>query len=313
MISSPDKQQWEGFYSLDLKNNLLTLLFKQNAYICCGIWSHSGERVVLMGEHPAHQLLSYDLAGNDKRVVHSGSRQIRNPRRHVNGSDYLFSSGKDNYNVHLIDLSTKKELTQFNDSRHYVDLQWSPKGGYLVALTLNEIHLINVSTGLFEQLKIPQTQIKGVSFQSESSVAYSIKEHNQWQVYSYQLDTDKVLPLDKKWQFIQYHSNAENTLWLDQSNQLFFGTLPTSVIEQKVSANKLLNGRQFNLRKRGYLWFWFEREEQAKIQSYSEKTTGTTTLTYTEVEHFDFINNQLLFGKVQQLNSNIYQTQSHSR
>ena len=63
LISSPDKQQWEGFYSLNLQTDELTLLFKQDAYICCGIWSHDGERVVLMGEYPAYQLISYDLNG----------------------------------------------------------------------------------------------------------------------------------------------------------------------------------------------------------------------------------------------------------
>ncbi|WP_033080649.1 winged helix-turn-helix domain-containing protein [Colwellia psychrerythraea] len=356
LISSPDKQQWEGFYSLDLETDELTLLFKQNAYICCGIWSHSGARVVLMGEHPAHQLLSYDLTGHDKQVVHSGSRQIRSPRRHVNETDYLFSSGKDNYNVHLIDLSTKKErvivndsvderlavfahhnnqiayiglasgneevwltdseskqrkkLTQFNDSRHYVDLLWSPDGNYLVALTLNEIHLINSSTGLFERLKIPQAQIQGVSFKSAETISYSMKVNAQWQVYYYQLNSGEVLAEDKKWQFIQYQITADNNLWLDQENKLFSGELPIAVISQKISAKNLINGRQFNLAKRGPLWFWFERNIQGQIQGYSEITNVLTTLTLTETAHFDITNNELLFGDIEQLNSNIYQTQA---
>jgi hypothetical protein len=271
----------------------------------------------------------------------------------------LFSSGKDNYNVHILDISTQKKrviannsvderlakfsfdasqiayislasgneeiwlastnnkrrtkLTQFNDSRHYVDLMWSPNGDYLVALTLNEIHLIDASTGQFERLKIPQTQIKGVSFKSALSIAYSIKEKNQWQVYSYQLETGSVLAEDKKWQFIQYNTNAENTLWLDQRNQLFFGEQQESVINKKVSADKLLNGRQFNLRKRGDVWFWFERDGQAKIQSYSEQSRELTTLTYTDIGHFDIANDLLLFGHIEKVNANIYQTQALDR
>lgn len=356
LISSPDKQQWEGFYSLDLETEQLTLLFKQDAYICCGIWDHTGDRVVLMGEHPAYQLLSYDLAGKDRQVIYSGSIQVRNPRRHVNGIDYLFSSGKNNYDVHSLELYTKrqtviandsvderlaafahhnnqvayiglasgneeiwltdteinqrKRLTQFNDGRHYVDLMWSPDGKSLLALTLNEIHLIDSSTGQFRRLKIPQTQISGVSFKSDKSIAYSIKKNNQWRVYFYQLETNIVLPEAPKWQFIQYHSNAENTLWLDQNNKLFVGSSQKPVVEHKISPSTLINGRQFNLKKRGHLWSWFERDERAKIQSYSEQSNVISTLVHTDIEHFDITKNKLLFGHVQQINSNIYQTQS---
>ena len=356
LISSPDKQQWEGFYSLDLATQQLTLLFKQDAYICCGIWDHDGSRVVLMGKHPAHQLLSYDLTGKDKKVIHSGSRQISWPRRHSNGTDYLFSSGKANYNVQIMDLATKKQqviandsvdeklatlahhnnqiayiglasgneevwltdtensqrkkLTQFNDGRHYVDLIWSPTGEYLLALSLNEIHLINSTTGHFERVKIPQTEIRGLSFKSATSIAFSMKENNQWRVFSYQLVTKQMQAEDAKWQFIQYQHNSENTLWLDQDNQLFFGESKTPVVNQQVSAVSLLNGRQFNLRKRADLWLWFENSDQGKILSYSEKSDVITTIVHTNIGHFDIANNKLLFGKIAQVNANIYQTQA---
>lgn len=99
LISSPDKQQWEGFYSLDLETDELKLMFKQDAYICCGIWDHQGERVVLMGEHPAYQLVSYNLAGKDRTVIYSGGQQIRAPERHANGKDYLLVAGRANMNA----------------------------------------------------------------------------------------------------------------------------------------------------------------------------------------------------------------------
>ncbi|MBV1909017.1 MAG: WD40 repeat domain-containing protein, partial [Kangiellaceae bacterium] len=99
LISSPDKQQWEGFYSLDLETDELQLLFKQDAYICCGIWNHQGDRVVLMGEHPAYQLVSYNLRGKDRRVIYSGGQQIGAPERHSNGKDYLLTAGRVNMNT----------------------------------------------------------------------------------------------------------------------------------------------------------------------------------------------------------------------
>ncbi len=57
LISSPNEQQWEGFYQLDLDTQQLTLLFELNAYICCGIWSHNDEHVVIMGEHSAREIM----------------------------------------------------------------------------------------------------------------------------------------------------------------------------------------------------------------------------------------------------------------
>ncbi|MBM7074019.1 hypothetical protein JQC92_18600 [Shewanella sp. 202IG2-18] len=356
LISSPDKQQWEGFYSLDLKTEQLKLLFKQDAYICCGIWDHDGTRVVLMGEHPAYQLLSYNLAGKDRQVIYSGSRQIKHPRRHTNGVDYLFSAGDNNVNIHAINTSTnqqwvvannslderlarfahhdnqiayvalasgseelwltntennhRQKLTHFNDDRHYVDLMWSPKGDYLVALTLNEIHLVYLSTGQFKRLNIPQTEIVGVSFKSESNIAYSIKHNHQYRAYSYSLKTDEISPEDSQWQLIQYHADPKNTLWLDKNNQLFEGELPTLVENPVIPTNKLIDGRQFNLRKRDQLWVWFEQDEKSKIQGYSEQSKKLVTLTHTNVNSFDIKGNILLFGRTKQINTNVYQTQS---
>lgn len=356
LISSPDKQQWERFYALDLETEQLSLLFKQDAYICCGIWSHDGNRVVLMGEHPAYQLLSYDLSGNDKQVLYSGSRQIRRPTRHSNGFDYLFSSGKGNSNVFLLDIETKNQhvvantsveerlatfshsghriayvglgndaeeiwltdiegtqpnkLTKFADSRHYIDLIWSPNDEHLLALTLNEIHLIDVETGLFERVKIPQTEIRAVSFKSASVISFSIQVKQQWQAYSYLLDKQQLLTEDSQWQFIQYQQPSENTLWLDQNNQLYFGDKQQAVFDAKIPNDKFIDGRQFNLKKRRNTWYWFERGSSSKIQKYSEHLGTSETLLETNVGHFDVSGSNLLFGKTQQVDADIYQTQS---
>lgn len=354
LISSPDKQQWEGFYSLDLATEQLTLLFKQDAYICCGIWSHSGDRVVLMGEYPAYQLLSYDLKGKDRRIIFSGSRPIIAPARHTNGIDYLFTSGKSNRDISILNFSSgkktviangsvderlavfssnydhiayinlasgyeevwlidtknikRKKLTQFNDSRHYIDLRWSPHDKFILALTLNEIHLIDTITGKFDRLKISQTEIRGVSFKDENTISYSVKEGNRWRVYHYLRDKEQVVAADPKWQFIQYHSDSNNNIWLDQANQLYVGKDPQPVLIKAIVADNLINGRQFNLKKRGALWTWFDRREDGRINQYSETTDQVTTLIKTNVEHFDISTNQLLFGDIHQVNSDIYQT-----
>ncbi|GAB2996015.1 winged helix-turn-helix domain-containing protein [Psychrosphaera aestuarii] len=116
LISSPDKQQWEGFYQLNLETRQLSLLFKLNAYICCGIWSHDGEHVVLMGEHPARDIVQYTLDGSDSRVVFTGSQNLHRPERHSNGHDYVFTAFKNDLDVEEYNMTNNTSKSILNDT-----------------------------------------------------------------------------------------------------------------------------------------------------------------------------------------------------
>ncbi|WP_371373403.1 winged helix-turn-helix domain-containing protein [Thalassotalea aquiviva] len=116
LISSPDKQQWEGFYQLDLDTQELSLLFRLNAYICCGIWSHDGDHVVLMGDHPAHEIVQYNLDGTNKTVLFSGPQQLSRPERHSNGKDYTFTAFKHDINVDQYHLTTGQTAALLHDT-----------------------------------------------------------------------------------------------------------------------------------------------------------------------------------------------------
>jgi len=356
LISSPDEQQWEGFYSLDLDSDTLRLLFKQDAYICCGIWSHDGERVILMGEYPAYQLLSYDLSGNDMQIIYSGTQKLDRPSRHTNGKDYLFSSDQNDMNISLTNLISKKnaviadstvddrlatfaphneqiayislttgseevwlttvehnqrtKLTNFNDSRHYVDLKWSPNGKLLMALTLNEIHIIDVQTGTFNRLKISQTEIRAVSFKDKDFVSYSIKIGRKWRAHQYQLSTNVASAIDEKWQYIQYTHNSENTLWIDQKNNLYWGKEQNPIKDEILLKQDLLYNRVFNLKKINQQWFWFDHDAGRYLIMYSPTSGKLTHIVQTDVLHFDIKENQVVYGQLQRINSDIYQTQS---
>lgn len=355
LISSPDKQQWEGFYSLDLDTEELTLLFKLDAYICCGIWDHAGERVVLMGEYPAYQMLSYNLSGKDIKVVHSGSRLISRPRRHSNGIDYLFSSERENRDVKLLNIDSKVsktvantsvderlasfnhdaskiayiglstgneevwvvdtitneriKLTSFNDSRHYIELLWRKGDKELIALTLNEIHLIDAQTGTFKRLKIPQTEIRAISFKDADTLSYSILKNGQWRVHWYQLNNHSISMAEPKWQYIQYSDRGSDILWLDQQDNLYVGDHKKKVNNLYFSGSNLLNGRQFNLKKYQSSWLWFERVKTGQILKFSEIDNQLTVILNTAVGRFDYHDNKLLHGTIKQMNADIYQTQ----
>jgi DNA-binding winged helix-turn-helix (wHTH) protein/Tol biopolymer transport system component len=355
LISSPDKQQWEGFYSLDLETDNLTLLFKQDAYICCGIWDHSGERVVLMGDHPAYQLVSYDMNGNDKQLIYSGSQQLRGPQRHTNGKDYMFLAGHINQNALYYDFETQSDifvantsvddrlavfsphnnqiayiglstgneeiwltdkqgkqltkLTQFNDSRHIIDLLWSASGDYLLGLALNQIYLIDSKTGDSEVLKIPQVEIRGVSWKSEQIIAYSTKSKNAWRVNYYDLKTHQVSYEEKKWAYIKYSANPDDVLWQAQNGDLFVTDNQKPLQDKELNEVSFLNGRQFNLKKEGTRWAWQNfTNGQYDLMLKETLNQPAKEVIKTGSYHFDLSSQGLLYHSTDSLNADVYQT-----
>ncbi|GGX22549.1 winged helix-turn-helix domain-containing protein [Undibacterium macrobrachii] len=313
LISSPDKQQWEGFYELNLDTDQLKLLFKLDAYICCGIWSQQGDRVILMGEHPANQLLSYDLGGKNAYPVYSGSLNLRAPTRHSNGKDYLFPAGESNQNIlqfrfdtqnseelvtnsvddrlatfseknqtlAFISLATggeeiwlrqavsnaapstsnntAKRLSQFNDGRHYIDLQWRPDGKQLLALSLNEIHLIDTISGQWTKAKLPQREMRAVSFKDNQTIAFSINVNGKWQINYYHLDSETTSLEKDEWQYAKFSEQEEDTLWINQAGDLYAGKIPRKVTELDAEKIDWLSGRIFNIQKHGEAWYWQRR------------------------------------------------------
>lgn len=355
LISSPDKQQWEGYYTLDLDTDELTLLFKQDAYICCGIWDHSGKRIVLMGEHPAYEIVSYALDGTDKQVIYAGSQQLREPLRHINGKDYLFSAGFVNQDalyyqfesqsenfvantsvddrlavfspqsnqIAFIGLSTGNEeiwlsdkqgtylrkLTQFNDNRHIVDLVWSPDGDYLAALGLNQIYLIDSKTGASQSLKLPQVEIRGLSFKSAEVIAFSTKSDNGWQVNNYHINTHQVTYEDAKWAYISYSADTDDILWKDNNQRLFVGAEQHPVANEELKDVSLINGRQFNLKKVGTKWAWQKRSGgQYSLMFKDALSQPARNIITTDSYHFDLSQDGLLYHKAKNQNADIYQT-----
>ncbi|MCP4865050.1 MAG: hypothetical protein GY897_13985 [Alteromonas sp.] len=356
LISSPDKQQWEGFYTLDLQTNELNLLFKQDAYICCGIWDHSGENVILMGEHPAYQLLSYNLSGGNRQVVYSGSRRINQPNRFNNGVDYVFASGDKHSDIVMLELTThqisivandtvderlarfstaqhavayismvsgkeqvwiydtrskaRQQVTAFTDNRHYLDLQWSLDDRYIVGFTFNELHLINVKTGEATIVDFPQTEIRGVSFKSASELSFSAKEGERWRVYTYNLSNQTVSAESPQWSFIQFRANGADTLWYSHEQKLYFSDEQVALSDQDIPVQKLLDGRQWNLRKQAHHWYWYNPDLPGQIYRYNQQTAELEVIAEARVGHFDIREDKLLYIQSSELQSNLFRTVS---
>ncbi|WKE65382.1 winged helix-turn-helix domain-containing protein [Gallaecimonas kandeliae] len=354
LISSPDEQQWEGFYRLDLDSDVLSLLFKLDSYICCGIWSQDGDRVVLMGEHPARELLSYDLTGRDKQLLYRGSQQIMGPFRHRNGKDYLFTASQDYLNAQLFNTQTgdtsvlldsttddklatfantggrlafvsqrsgseeiwlmnladrqTSKLTDYHDGRHYVDLLWSPDDSTLAALTLNELHLIDAKSGRTTLIRMPQAEIRGVSFKSNKLLSFSRKEGKRWQLYEYQMDKGELTKGPEQWQFVRYRPQAEDTLWLDRHDRLYAGQTPKAVTDKVLTGDLMLYGRRFNLLKQGDQWYWSSNFPHYKGMRYSKGQGSPKTIFQSNAAGFDVKQQQIVFSLEVPGKANIYQT-----
>ena len=156
LISSPDKQQWENFYSLDIESGELTKLFGLDAYICCAIWSHSGDEVVLMGEHPSKELMAFDLKGNNKRVMFANGEVIYRPQRHGNGKDYLVNRDTLNQDIHALDLLSKQQQILVDATSDDRLGKLSPTLEQLAFISLvseqEQVWLLDIETGSKRQI-----------------------------------------------------------------------------------------------------------------------------------------------------------------
>ena len=355
LVSSVDEQMWERFYSLDLATDALELLFKLDSYICCGIWDHSGERIVLMGEHPAVQLISYDLQGEDRQVIYAGSQQLHAPERHPNGRDYVFAAGSSNLDVQFYRFSSQqtqqlanssvddrlavispqqdkvayvalatgteeiwltdsdgqnqRQLSHFRDQRHFLDLAWSPDGKLLAALMLNEIHLFDISQNSSRVLPIPQTEIRAISFRDQQNLFYSVKQSGNWRVKQYNLATNEVSAAQSKWQYVRFAAIADDTLWLDQQNNLYTGATAQPAEQALPVSIDIMAGRHFNLRKLGASWYWQQWDnDQYQLYSMTAEQQQPQPLLRSDSPHFDLSASGIFYHVAERRNTDIFQT-----
>jgi hypothetical protein len=188
-------------------------------------------------------------------------------------------------------------------------LYWSYNGQYIVGLALNEIHLIDTKTGESQVLKIPQVEIRGVSWKNKDVISYSVKTTDKWQVNNYNIKTHEASSENVKWKFIQYAEKTENTLRQDQNGILYSGDELLEVLDKDLQEVDFLNGRTFNLKKSDLLWAWQVRiKGRYKILFKKDFDQSINQLIEADSYHFDLSDKGILFHTTESLNADIYQT-----
>lgn len=294
LISSPNQQQWLDIYSLDLTSQELHRLFELREYTCCAIWDHSGKRVVIQGEYPAQELISFDVNGKNRTALFQVPHSVSSPTRIPDGKSYAYVGGTLNRDTYfysfdsraskiLIDSAVddflpivsqgenslafisirsgneeiwvrqhgqafERKLTSYKDGRHYFDMQWSPNAKFIAGMTINEIHLTDAHSGEWRKLKIPQEELAGISWKDSETISFSIKQNGQWQVKHYNIMNDQLSNAPGKWQLVRYAINNDDSLWVDQNDNIFYGE-SHKLLELKLT--RVFQNRRLSLSKSG--------------------------------------------------------------
>ena len=358
LISSPDEQQWLAFYSLDLDKEELTFLFKLEGWLCCAIWKQGGDGVVLMGEHPSYQLVSYDLGGKKRQVVYDAAQMVMLPQRFPNGKDYVFVGGNRNRDIswldpnnlqktRLVDSSvddriatlnkdasiiayvseksgaeqvwlkslkdhSDRKLTNFQENRRYFSLAWSPDNRWIAAKGLNEIHLIDVITGKEQKLKIPQTDIRAISWLDSQTLSYSTPKATapgEWQIFLYDLEHHTSTAQQNKWRYIHYASDPQDNLYVDQLGNLFWGDDKRPLAQSDTVLNR---NRRFSPVKHGNQVFYLDwHQGQLALFAIGIEENAQAIRLVNSVEDFSVSDVGIVYSYTADESAEIYRTVSH--
>jgi hypothetical protein len=187
-------------------------------------------------------------------------------------------------------------------------LAWSPDKLKVAALSLNAIHLIDLRTGKAQILPLPEKEFRGMSFKSPHQLAFSMQLGASWQVVEFDLLDNSMVRLDPRWQSVQYHTVADDWLWVDQAGQWYQGQQARPFTPPKPNLSPFY-GRQFNLKKSGeYLAFYHWQEEQLEI--YKLGADKPVAALKSQVGHFSIVGDTVLISQnsAKTIESDIYQT-----
>ncbi|MBU2114493.1 MAG: hypothetical protein KKE94_12075 [Gammaproteobacteria bacterium] len=169
--------------------------------------------------------------------------------------------------------------------------------------------MFDISTNINRALRIPQTEIRAISFLDEQNLFYSVKQQGQWTVKHYNTATDQVSSLDSKWQFVRFAADTDDSLWLDQQNNLYTGATAQPVATAQFGPVDIMLGRKFNLTKRGPRWYW-QRWDQDQYQLYSmaAEHSQPSPLLRSDSPHFSLSATGIFYHSAERQNTDIFQT-----
>lgn len=283
LIASPNVRQQLGYYVLDLQNNQLQHLFDKNDWLCCPVWSQSGDAIWQTAASPANRILQFGLDGAQQTTIFSSSHDIRGLRRGHDGQSYLYTgwttrreilqqelptttstakpdsqpkrlihssvseslpslshqqqwlafvserSGSREVWLHRLNDGQLRKLSSFASNDWIYDLQWSPDDQQLAVLMSNHIQLLDVVNGKARPLELPAQQIRALSWVNKHTLAMSLQQQQNWQLFHFDLATSQLKPQSTRWAYGFYSGSPEPELLIDQQHQFVRNGQPLAI------------------------------------------------------------------------------------
>ncbi len=192
----------------------------------------NAEDYVFIGASHDADIVAFEDTGLTPATVVNSSVNDHLPAVDPAGRQLVFLSDRSGqYELWVTDLNTGKEsrIDSGNGDSYYYGIGWAPDGKRLAAFNSNEIDVFNWPAGKARKLRIPQLEIRGVSWKDAETLAYSVKENDRWVVKHYDIHNDQVSAGPARWAYVQYGVKAVDTLWYDADGQTFYGIEQTAI------------------------------------------------------------------------------------
>lgn len=135
LIASPNKAQQLTFYVSDLDSGELAEKFSMDGYICCPVWNHRGDKIIMTGPLPSFSIIEMDLDGTNLETIYSSSHRVFKLKRVPNSASFVYSGGI--YNTDI-------QYAGFDDDP-VESLITSTVADYLPTLSSNQKYLAYIS------------------------------------------------------------------------------------------------------------------------------------------------------------------------
>jgi hypothetical protein len=102
--------------------------------------------------------------------------------------------------------------------------------------------------------------------------------------------------------------SQDDTLWIDQTGDLYAGKIPEKVLELDEEKIDWLSGRVFNIQKHGDTWYW-QRRSDHRLQLLQKKANQSPkVIVTTDSYHFNVSKAGVYYHQSPPQNIDIYRT-----
>ncbi len=265
-----------GIMQMDLQGKNIKTIYESTHHVRKPIRVQSDKTYIYSGGINNFDIKKYDINHKSDVTVANSSDTDELPR--LSSDEKLLGfisrrSGASQVWSNNLVTGHIQPITDFTDQAKYYDFQWSPNDKYIAALMINGIKLIASDTGETSLLKIPQKELRGLSWLDEKTIAFSQKSNKKWRVHHYNILTSSLTLADQKWAYINYHKDPKYTAFIDHKNQLYINNHKIEL----AGNTKLMLYRRFGFQVDSGSIYHYHEEQQSLALYQTDITSSQST------------------------------------